>query len=620
MTRSYYVHLDLLRALAVLLVVAFHCNIEFFSGGFIGVDVFFVLSGFLITKQITTYHQYNIASLINFYGKRIARLVPSLCVTLFLILTYGFFYYDPSDFDLLGKEIFFAAITLLNWFYAQGVDYFNSNDSRLTSHLWSLSVEEQFYLIFVPMLMLLLRRRLLLNLVFWGVFVTSLLVSEISLHNFDKGSYYLLQFRAFELVQGTLLALHSDKLMRGNSYLAMIGLGIIILSSSLLKSSHSFPGFNALFPTIGTLLFIVFGCEIIVPKFFRFLGLISYPLYLLHQPALVIVRDRYSEIEGVYLFGLVLLLTVPGAWFLTKFVETPVRNAVRNGSKRLRRITLAACISGLCVTAIVGIIVAKNAGIPERLMLMNPFAYEMSTRHRSTFHSEFERGFEIREGGRILFVGDSLLQQYVKPISNALDVGPQQIDIVSRGGCVMLKGADFIDKIADISCNDIRNKIYNYSGAWDLVVFSQDWNGYSGSVNNFANREGVFKWETLINETIQHFASRSNKVLILGNHPSIVGADQLRVTMTITRDEYLHSLSLLRAELDAVATKFFDSFVDDNVFVVHPTELFCERRCVLHDQLWSYFSDAHHITSYSTAYLVGRLEEKFGEIGLRPPF
>ena len=74
---------------------------------------------------------------------------------------------------------------------------------------------------------------------------------------------------------------------------------------------------------------------------------------------------------------------------------------MRNGSKRLRRITLAACISGLCVTAIVGIIVAKNAGIPERLMLMNPFAYEMSTRHRSTFHSEFERGFEIREGGRI---------------------------------------------------------------------------------------------------------------------------------------------------------------------------------------------------------------------------
>jgi len=280
--------------------------------------------------------------------------------------------------------------------------------------------------------------------------------------------------------------------MRGNSYLAMIGLGIIILSSTILKSSDSFPGFNALFPTIGTLLFIVFGSEIIVPKIFLFLGLISYPLYLLHQPTIVIVRDRYSEIEGVYLFGLVLLLTVPGAWFLTKFVETPVRNAVRNGSKRLRRITLAACVSGLCVAAIVGILVAKNAGIPQLLMLMHPFAYEMSTRHRSTFHNEFERGFEIREGGSILFMGDSLLQQYVKPISNALGVGPQQIDIVSRGGCVMLKGADFIDKIADISCNDIRNKIYNYPGAWDLVVFSQDWNGYSGSVNNFANREGVF--------------------------------------------------------------------------------------------------------------------------------
>ena len=90
--------------------------------------------------------------------------------------------------------------------------------------------------------------------------------------------------------------------------------------------------------------------------------------------------------------------------------------------------------------------------------------------------------------------------------------------------------------------------------------------------------------------------------------------------MSITKDKYLHSLSALRAKLDEVTVAFFDTLIDDNVLVVHPTELFCEQRCVLHDQVWSYFSDGHHITSYSIPYLVERFKEKFGKVGLRYSF
>ena len=131
----YYAHLDGLRGIAVLLVVAFHCNIQIFKGGFIGVDVFFVISGFLITRQIMHYEDFKVMHLFDFYSKRAARLFPSLFLTLTLVFVYGLVYLNPSDFDNLGKEIFFASFAILNFLYAEGIDYFASTEVKPLGHL-----------------------------------------------------------------------------------------------------------------------------------------------------------------------------------------------------------------------------------------------------------------------------------------------------------------------------------------------------------------------------------------------------------------------------------------------------------------------------------------------------
>ena len=144
----------------------------------------------------------------------------------------------------------------------------------------------------------------------------------------------------------------------------------------------------------------------------------------------------------------------------------------------------------------------------------------------------------------------------------------------------MMKDADFIDKIADISCNDLRDSIYRYPGTWDIVVVSQDWDAYDSLVRNFAPNVGIAKWDKLLRETIDHFSSRAGKVIILGDHLRVNGAEGMRVTMSASPKKYLQSLSDLSAEPNKETLTYFNSLKNDDVLIINPSELFCHYAAI----------------------------------------
>ncbi len=310
MTLKYRKDIDGLRALAVLLVVLYHAGFSFLSGGFVGVDVFFVISGFLITSIIYKAIYSGDFSLVEFYIKRVKRILPSFYIVVITTVILGYFILLPSDFVGLAKSALASTFFVANiYFWKTTGGYFNTNTDELPLlHLWSLSVEEQFYFIWPFLLILLVKVNLKrLSFCFLVLLVIFLfLFSQWAAINKPNAAYYFLPTRAGELLLGGGLGIaiqNGFRLSRlTSSFFSLLGLGLIIGSSFVLTKSSIFPGFYALLPCIGASLIILAGNEhqplinrILSKKYIVFIGLISYPLYLWHWP--IIAYSNYLNYE-----------------------------------------------------------------------------------------------------------------------------------------------------------------------------------------------------------------------------------------------------------------------------------------------------------------------------------
>jgi peptidoglycan/LPS O-acetylase OafA/YrhL len=262
---KYRADIDGLRAIAVLPVVLFHAGFELFGGGFVGVDVFFVISGFLITGLIRNECARGTFSFRVFYLRRARRLLPALLATLMLSLAAGYWMLPPSDMRALGQSAFAALLSLSNMLFWLQSGYFdNASHLKPLLHTWSLSVEEQFYLVWPLALVLGLRlgsRAWLPGLIAAGV-IGSLLGCEIALSVDPSAAFFFLPFRAFELGLGALLAFLPPLVSHRNAWreaCTATGLGMIFLAVFLYSESTRFPGFSALLPCVGAALVLVGG-------------------------------------------------------------------------------------------------------------------------------------------------------------------------------------------------------------------------------------------------------------------------------------------------------------------------------------------------------------------------
>jgi peptidoglycan/LPS O-acetylase OafA/YrhL len=382
---SFRPELEGLRGVAILLVLAFHAGIPGISGGFIGVDVFYVLSGFLITGLLVRERERSgTISLRDFYARRARRILPAAAVVLVLIVIASWFMVPPLQMPSVGGDATAAALSVANIRFAlQATDYFsNIAPPSPVLHYWSLSVEEQFYLLwpaFLLIAMRLSRPRLSAAMLLMVILVTSLIGAIVLTTISPPWAFYSLATRAWQLALGGLLAIVAfGDLSRFGRWLVAaagwIGLAGIVASAFVIDSSTPYPGVAAILPTGSTALLILSADQPGSPGFvlrtvpLRFFGKISYSLYLVHWPILVLPAAGLALGEELPLPERLLLagISIPVAWVSWRIVEQPFHRGsrLRLPSRAVVALGLAGIVATATFTASVGIYAQAQIDAP----------------------------------------------------------------------------------------------------------------------------------------------------------------------------------------------------------------------------------------------------------------
>jgi len=334
---KYRREVDGLRALAVLPVILYHAGFSGFSGGFVGVDIFFVISGYLITFIIAADLQNNSFSLADFYERRARRILPALFLVMFACLPLAWLCMFPSDMVFFAKGLVSVAAFSSNiYFWINTGNYFSpAADLEPLLHTWSLAVEEQYYVLFPLLLMFLWRfKRRLIVPALVIIAIASLAAAQWGSIHKPGATFFLLPTRMWELLIGALAAFyHANGYRQRNSELGgALGLLLILFSVFAFNAQTPFPSVFALAPTIGAVLILLFCSEqTIVGKLLGShpvagLGLISYSAYLWHQPLFAFVRNRSVYGTTQLMMASLCLLTLVLAYLTWRFVETPFRD------------------------------------------------------------------------------------------------------------------------------------------------------------------------------------------------------------------------------------------------------------------------------------------------------
>lgn len=336
----YHPHIDGLRAIAVLLVVGFHAFPQWVRGGFIGVDVFFVISGFLITSILIDELKSGGFSFGRFYARRVRRIFPALIVVLTACFVLGWWLLLPDELTSLGSNIAGGAGFVSNFVLFHESGYFDADAAhKPLLHLWSLGIEEQFYVVWP--LVLLIAFRLKSGSIGWliaTILAASFLVNVVMIAADPVGTFYWPFTRAWELMAGGILAwwaaigiqAPARSAVMGPDVRALAGLALIILAVTLLGKNSAFPGWWALLPTTGAVLLISadkawINRNIIGAPAFVFIGLISYPLYLWHWPLLSFRAIVDPDGDPVLTRVAIVVISFVLAWLTYVLVEKPIR-------------------------------------------------------------------------------------------------------------------------------------------------------------------------------------------------------------------------------------------------------------------------------------------------------
>ena len=368
---------DGLRAVAVLLVILFHLGVTPVSGGFVGVDIFYIISGFVIFRVMILERESGKFSILSFYRRRVRRIFPALAVSVLFALVVGSMILTPGEYESLSYSALAAVFSVSNIYFNDRQGYFaDATNSSPLIHTWSLGVEEQFYLV-APFILLIFASRFGSRGLFRGLLVLCALSFTYNLYavyglNNEKHAFYLPMSRFWEIGFGGIVAFMEPRISPGrivSALLAIAGLIGIAVSALFIDSTMPFPAFVALLPVVATGLVILAAPNSVCNRALAspamtFFGKISYSLYLFHWPVIVyfglyIGRDSTGP-EKVGLF----LVTTFLAFLNWKFVETPFRTARDGGNWRVAKRAMA---GGLVSVLVFCAVVAVTEGIPYRL-------------------------------------------------------------------------------------------------------------------------------------------------------------------------------------------------------------------------------------------------------------
>lgn len=422
---AYRPDIDGMRALAVLSVVAFHAFPAYFRGGFIGVDIFFIISGFLISSIIQQGLVLGTFSFRTFYARRIRRIFPALLLVMASCFAFGWFALFPDEFKQLGKHIFGGAGFAANFLFWNEVGYFDrAADTKPLLHLWSLGIEEQFYIFWPLLLLLAFKRRMNLLALTAGLALASFLLNVTGISQHATATFYSPLSRAWELLMGAALACLLQAGDQGEPRLPATpnlraGAGLLLLTAglALVTRERHFPGWLALLPTLGAALIISapqawFNRVVLANRLLVGIGLISYPLYLWHWPLLSFAQIVESHLPAPAIRAGAVLLALVLAWLTYLLVERPLRHRLGTVAV-LAGLMLAVALGGAVSYTNDGLAtraaIVANAQNQKALVLVEDVANATACKQRYGFASLYEycqQAF-IDQPPTVALIGDS---------------------------------------------------------------------------------------------------------------------------------------------------------------------------------------------------------------------
>ena len=645
-----------LKAIAVVAVILYHAQISIlghqpFKGGFIGVDIFFVISGYLITsiilKELVTINSF---SFHHFYERRIRRIVPMLLCVSVLTIPTAWVYLLPDKLIYYSKLIITSIAFSSNFYvhYSGNTLGESSYFSNPFLHTWSLSVLVQFYILFPIFLLVTFKyfRNHLLTILVIGLLV-SLLTADLGSRNYPSLNFYILPTRTWELLAGSILAYfeinngHRSKNKILNLILPSVGVFLIGHSILFFNNKMFHPSFYTLSPIIGVCLFIWFAnkdeliTKILSTKLFVGIGLISYSLYLWHYPIFAFAKiTEFSQgsLSSKVLLGIIILALSIFSYY---FIEQPARNE-NNKFKVITSLSLVL----IFVLIIININIVKNDGYKDRLSYI--FKIDLS---ENTWRSFREKNtlcyvnseiceFNTSSNKKIYLIGDSIMWSLLFNLKDRVVKKNYQFVTSTPGACLFYPGFNLVSKkIQKISelCNDKYfqklklilsddiNSIIIFGGRFPLDISGYYFDNQEGkiegdklereskyvSVGKYGNIQTSFK-----NEILE--LSKNNKIILIYPLPE-VGWNVLNKLnnfflikkksknvnkQKLNINEYITTSYQVYQNRTKSSFELLNSIRGENIYRVYPHTLFCntiiKNRCVTHDDKNIFYSDSIH--------------------------
>jgi peptidoglycan/LPS O-acetylase OafA/YrhL len=524
---KYRAEIDGLRTLAVVPVILFHAGFELFSGGFVGVDVFLVISGYLITTILIEDIEAKRFSIVNFYERRARRILPALFFVMLVCIPFAWMWMPPNQMKEFSLSLVAVSLFASNMFFWRQTGYFEADaEEKPLLHTWSLAVEEQYYVLFP--IFLFLAWNFGKNRVFWMIVVIaaiSLLLSEWGWRNKADANFYLAPTRAWELFAGSIAAFIVQKNgVQKNNVFALLGLAAIIFSIFAYDESTPFPSVYALVPVLGAVLVVLYAeketvaAQLLSTKAFVGIGVISYSAYLWHQPLFAFARLRLIEEPSKALMLSLSMISISLAFLSWRYVEKPFRLTETISFKRLALFAIAG-FAFFVVTGLSGHWFSKHFEdyyvshrlSPEQASLYEIFEAEVNydmydyQRSYSDCH-HWQRTFDSSLVDRvktcndkhdkvILVIGGSHAMNLYNVLSEALT--NDAVIGVSQGYCRLSEWKHYCDP------SQLFNFISQHSGLFDKVIYHQ--NGEVVLNNNYTLstlQENLVRLESILKDKL----------------------------------------------------------------------------------------------------------------------
>jgi len=649
---KYRPDIDGLRAIAVIAVVVFHAFPNFLKGGFIGVDIFFVISGYLISTIIFENLDRKTFSFTEFYVRRIKRIFPALVLVLIVSLAFGWFTLLDDEYRQLGLHTTAGAGFISNFILWNESGYFdNASDTKPLLHLWSLGIEEQFYIVWP--LLLWLAWKFKFNLV-----IVTILIATVSFILNIKGvktdivaTFYSPQTRFWELLTGSLLAwmtLFKSNTLSGSffasipiykpqikdgkrlsNFLSSAGLLLLVFGFWQISKESNFPGYWALAPVLGAAFIISAGSKawcnhlLLSNNVVVWFGLISFPLYLWHWPLLSFARIIEGEIPNLNIRILAILLSIILAWLTYELLERRIRFGGNDKIKVILLVTL------MIIVGYVGYSIYSKNGLPSRPYNQKFISYKESIKvpERSSECFEIPYAYKKPENwfcslGKVnapvkyFAYGDSHALSMLPALDKYAFENKLGINFTGTSGCPSLLGIQSLRGEAGIekyNCRELNERVFNFvkhSGIKNVILINR-WTYYTNSITRPSEFNPIAKDTSIlvnkvsstndlvwaIQNTVNRYTDIGVQVIFIEDNPQQIyePKDVLRKGRAV-QDEYI-KLSVSREE-HRNNQKFVNEVIrNTGAKIINFDDILCnEEICPLVNNLKFLYSDDDHLS------------------------